>query len=351
MKNVLSQIVNVRPGLTRAVFAATAVAAAIVFSVAAEANNVRWFLSPSDPYVQDWSDTVSISADDNWDNFIAVTGYRGDGLTSSEGVNPQSVIADGSSTPLDVIANQSNPNTLIEGGVAEFDGIPNPTVALKGSSTASAPHLIIQLNHKSCPDSKFISVNYKVRDLDSTSNNAVQSVALQYRVGHTGSYINVGGAFVADATEPNTATKVTNVIGMLPHIPVELEIVYLRIITTNAAGNDEWVGIDDINIGCFAPTAAEVEVTGRVLTPYGNPVGRATVSMTDASGITMTTRTNSFGYYRFSGLPVGYTYTLSAEAKGMRFTPQLIALTDSVTDLDIFGSSGEAGVTLKQMRR
>lgn len=341
MKNVVNRILKSKRGAARAIVAAAAFAFAILFSIAAEANNISWFLSPSDPYIQNWSDTVSISVDDNWDNFIAITGYRGDGMTAAEGVNPQTVLADGASTPIDVIANQSNPNTLLDGGVAEFDGIPNPTVALKGSTIASAPHLLIRLNHKSCPDSKFISVSYKVRDLDSTANNAVQPVALQYRVGTTGSYLNVAGAFVADATEPNTATKVTSVFGNLPHIPVELDVIYLRIITTNAVGNDEWVGIDDINIGCFAPTAAEANVAGRVLTPAGNPVGRATVSMTDASGIVVTTRTNSFGYYRFEGLPVGYTYTLSADAKGIRFTPQLISLTDNVTDLDIYGSSSE----------
>ena len=166
----------------------TAVGAFIGISGLAEANNIRWYLSPSDPYVQTWSDTNAINIDDNWDNLIAINGYRGDGLTAAPGVNPQTVLADGESTPIDVNANRNDPNTFNTGGVTEFDGIPNPTVALKGSDTASAPNLVIALNKSSCPDTKFISVSYKLRDLDGSANDAMQAVALQYRVGTTGNY-------------------------------------------------------------------------------------------------------------------------------------------------------------------
>lgn len=324
---------------TSAVFAFAAVLAALIFSVAADANNIRWYLSPSDPYLQNWSDTASIAVDDDWSNFIAITGYRGDDLTTGVGVNPQTVLADGEGTPVSVIANQSNPNTLNVGGIAEFDGIANPTIALRGSSVADAPHLLIRLNKESCPDSKFVSVSYKVRDLDGTSNNAVQQVALQYRVGNVGNYTNVGGAFVFDATEPNTATKVTSVVGMLPHIPVGLDNINLRIMTTNAAGNNEWVGIDDINIGCFAATFASADVVGRVLTPEGQPVSRASVTLVDTAGTITTVKTNTFGYYKFTGLPTGNTYAASVQAKGYTFASQLVTLTESLSDLDFFAGT------------
>ena len=79
-----------------------------------------------------------------------------------------------------MIANQTNPNTFTNGGVAEFDGIPNPVVALQGSGTADAPHLVLALDTTGLAN---VSVAYNLRDIDGSADNAVQPVALQYRVG------------------------------------------------------------------------------------------------------------------------------------------------------------------------
>ncbi len=305
------------------------------FSDSALANTIRWYISPSDPYVQTWSNTTAINADNDWSNFIAINGYRGDGLVTTPGVDPQTVLADGETTPINVIANQSNPNTLIPGGVAEFDGITNPTIALKGSDIASAPHLVIQLQKESCPDNKFISISYKLRDLDSTATNAVSPVALQYRVGTSGNYINVPSGYVADATNANSATKVTTVVTTLPHIPVSNVYVYIRILMTNAVGNDEWVGVDDINVACFTPTAASVNVSGRVMNEKSG-VSRATVLLTDELGNTMSVQTNSFGIYKFENLPAGRFYLVNVYAKRYFFEPRLLSLTDSIENYDIY---------------
>lgn len=295
---------------------------------------IFWYISPGAPYVQNWSDTVSISQDDNWDNFIAIMGYRGDNLTAAEGVNPQSVLAAGENTPVDVIANQSNPNTLVQGGVAEFDGIGNPTVALKGDATADAPQLVIRINNKNCPDSKAMTVSYTVRDLDSTANNAVQQVALQWRLGDTGDYTNVPGAFIADATEPNAATKISNVFVTLPHLVLSQDRLYLRILTTNAVGSDEWIGIDNITVGCYVTTSASATVSGRVLGNGGNYVKGATVILTDREGTNYFTRTNDFGNYRFEGLFIGETYFIQPRTKNNAYSPKIIVVSSDLSDLD-----------------
>ncbi|MDW8305422.1 MAG: VCBS repeat-containing protein, partial [Acidobacteriota bacterium] len=149
---------------------------------------------------------------------------------------------------LDVIANQSNPDTLTTGGVAEFDGIPNPVVALQGSGTADAPYLIFYLNTTGV-GSNYINVSYNVRDIDGSSDNAVQQVALQYRIGNTGNFINLPKGYIGDATTgPNQATLVTPVSVTLPAAARNQPQVQVRVITSNAPGSDEWVGIDDINI-------------------------------------------------------------------------------------------------------
>lgn len=196
------------------------------------------------PFSQDWSNTNQITVNDDWSGVPGIVGYRGDSLTTDTGGDPQTITADGSSTPMTVLANQTDPNAITSGGVAEFE-IANPTIALQGSGTADAPHIVINVDTTGQDD---ITISYNVRDLESSADNAAQPVALQYRVGSTGNYTNVPAALVADATTANQATRVTAVHVALPAAVTNQSLVQLRIITANAVGSDEWVGIDDIRI-------------------------------------------------------------------------------------------------------
>jgi len=194
-------------------------------------------------FSQDWSDNELITANDDWDGVPSIVGFRGDELTTSTGVDPQTVLADNSPGVVDVIANQTAPNTLTTGGVAEFQ-LADSVVALNGSGTADAPYLLIHLDTTGRGN---INVSYKLRDLDGSTDNSVQPVALQYRVGTTGEFTNVAAAFVADATTgPSLDTLVTDVSVLLPAAVNDQTELQLRIMTTNAVGNDEWVGVDDI---------------------------------------------------------------------------------------------------------
>ncbi len=67
-------------------------------------------------------------------------------MTAATGTDPQTLFADDSPGTVDVNANRSAPNTFGTGGVAEFDGITDPVVALQGSGTADALYLLIHLN-------------------------------------------------------------------------------------------------------------------------------------------------------------------------------------------------------------
>jgi hypothetical protein len=207
------------------------------------------------PFSQDWSSTGQITADDNWAGVPGIVGFRGDDLTTSTATDPQTILADGSGTPVDVIANQVNPNTQATGGVAEFDGIANPVVGLQGSGTADAPHLVINVNTTGLSG---VKIAYFLRDIDGSTDNSVQPVALQFRVGASGNYTNIPAGFVADAsTGPSLATLVTLVSVTLPAATDNQPLVQLRIITTNAIGSDEWIGIDNINVG--VPSVAELD--------------------------------------------------------------------------------------------
>lgn len=197
------------------------------------------------PLVQKWSDVGMITADNDWSKVPGFVGYKGDKLTTKVGVNPQTIVADGTDSAVDVYANQSKPNSFRSGGVAEFDGIPDPTVALKGSAAANAPFLLLNLNTKG---KKNVGAGYTLRDLDSSVNNAVQPVAFQYRVGTNGNFIDIPAAYVPDATAGPNETKSTPVVVMLPAVAWDQYLVQVRWITANAEGNDEWVGIDEIAV-------------------------------------------------------------------------------------------------------
>ncbi|HET9665468.1 MAG TPA: Ig-like domain-containing protein, partial [Desertimonas sp.] len=195
------------------------------------------------PFSQDWSNIDLITTSDDWSGVPGVIGYRGDGLTAAPGADPQTVTADGSATPIDVNANQTAPNTFTTGGVSEFH-IANPVVALQGSGTADAPHVVLSLDTTGKTD---VTVAYVLRDIDGSADDAVQQVALQYRVGSSGPYTNLAGGYVADATTGGQATQVTPVSVLLPDAAEGQSLVQVRVITADATGSDEWVGVDDIS--------------------------------------------------------------------------------------------------------
>lgn len=224
-------------------------------SVEVEANNTAQTL----PFTQNWSNTGLITTNDDWSAVPGIVGYLGDiDAGSPTAVDPRTLLADYSSvSAVDVIANQTNPDTLASGGVAEFDGISNPTIALQGSGTADAPHIIVYLNTTGQSNVKF-AVN--IRDIDGSADDAVQPIDVQYRVGATGSFTSVPGGYIADATTGGTATQVTPLNLTLPAAANNQAMVQVRIMTTNAAGSDEWVGVDDINVsvgGGTTPPAAK----------------------------------------------------------------------------------------------
>jgi hypothetical protein len=94
-----------------------------------------------------------------------------------------------------------------------------------------------------------VTVRLVLRDIDATAHDAIEPVALQYRVGASGAFAAMPGGYVADATSgPGEATRVTRVSAGLPAGADGQPLVEVRVITTNAVGQDEWVGIDDIEI-------------------------------------------------------------------------------------------------------
>lgn len=190
---------------------------------------------------QDWSNAGLITSNDDWSGVPSIVGYLGDidaGTTSNVDARTLTGAALGA---VDVIANQSA-TTITNGGVAEF-AIANPTIGLQGSGTADAPGIVIFLD---ATGRENVTVAFNARDIDGTADDAVQQLNVQYRVGGSGSWTNVTGGYFADVTTGGSATQVTPVSLVLPSAVNGQAQVQVRILTTNAGGNDEWVGIDDI---------------------------------------------------------------------------------------------------------
>lgn len=224
------------------------------------------------PLSQNWADVNLISVDDNWSSVPGMVGYRGDEIVTVVDTDLRTILADGSLTPVDVFANRSDPSLFNSGGLAEFDGIPDPVVAMQGSGTADVPHLVIRLITTGVSN---INIAYNARDIDAGEGvDAVQQINTQFRVGGTGDYANVDGGYIADASALGD-TLVTPVNVTLPAAANDQSLVEIRIMTTNALGSDEFIGIDDINItgsggGTPTPTA----------TPTASPTPTQTATAT-----------------------------------------------------------------------
>lgn len=201
------------------------------------------------PYEQDWSDASMITTNDDWSGVVGFQGYLGDDESGTvTNVDPRTLLADNSGTT-NVFANALA--TASNGGVLEVGGS-DPTIAFQGSGAADAPNLVMRLD---LTDQDSTLVSYNLRDLDASADNAAQQVALHYRIGATGPYTDIPEAYVADATDASSATRVTPVTVQLPSATAGEGEVYVRWMTTNAANNDELVGIDDIVVRGPLPPA------------------------------------------------------------------------------------------------
>jgi hypothetical protein len=91
--------------------------------------------------------------------------------------------------------------------------------------------------------------------------------------------------------------------------------------------------------GCvvaLAPSAANANISGRVVTSTGQGIPYATITITGGEIAPVTLRTNGFGYYNASDIPTGGIYVVTVSSKSYTFaTPtRTVSLEDSVADVD-----------------
>jgi hypothetical protein len=100
-----------------------------------------------------------------------------------------------------------------------------------------------------------------------------------------------------------------------------------------------------ITVQIQAPTpqqAANVSITGRVLTVSGQGISNARVTLTNSGGSLIGTAfTSSFGYYRFDNVVPGSTYTINAASRRYTFTPKMMLVNDNLSDVNFIDESNQ----------
>ncbi len=276
------------------------------------------------PYTQDWSNAGLITTNDSWSGVTGVQGYLGQDITTGTGTDPQTLTSDSAlANDTDVIANQTNPSGSTAGGVAEFEAA-FQSIALQGSGTADAPNVVFHLDLTGKTGTTF---SFDAKDLDGSSDNAVQPIAVQYRVGAAGAYTNLPAGYIADtSTGPSLATLVSHRDVTLPAAADNQPSVFVRVLTTNAVGSDEWVGIDNVSIvQDFVPPPVSVNAPGNKTGTVN--VGIAPFQLAANGGV------QPFTWEAVSGMPPGVTVAPDGVVSGTPTTAgeydPIVQVTDS----------------------
>lgn len=207
-------------------------------------STVRFSLATGN-FFQNWSNTNALLTTSTpaagqvgstvWDLIPSIVGYSGAGLAGVN-ANPQLILAES----LAVSLNANSTAGATAGGLHE---IADDTIAFQGSGSANAPSLVIYLDATGRED---ITFSCLLKELDGSTVN--QQVAVQYRVGGTGNFVNLPSAFVSAATFNPAGNQTANINVTLPSDANNAAFLEIRIITTDVTGSDAMIGIDNISV-------------------------------------------------------------------------------------------------------
>ncbi|HJS51919.1 MAG TPA: hypothetical protein VJ781_08470 [Pyrinomonadaceae bacterium] len=142
--------------------------------------------------------------------------------------------------------------------------------------------------------------------------------------------ILVDGNPVATFTEPTVAESgYTERTVDLVLTPGSHTIVFVFDGPDTDTGNTNF-SVDDISLEACTVTAATADISGRVVLPNGRGVANTSVNLTDQLGVTLTARTNTFGFYSFDDVRVGPSYVVQPVSSRFTFSPQVITPVDDM---------------------
>ncbi len=283
-------------------------------------------------FAQDWSNTglitTSVTGTDpaatGWENVPSIVGYIGDTFPSTSPTNLDASAQTGANLgQFNVFANQTSYG-FSSGGVAEFQN-GNPTIAIQGSGTADNPSIVLYLDSSG---RQGLHVDFDLRHLDTDITN--QQFALMYRVGDSGAWTNLPGAYSANLF-PTLASPDVHVSLDLPSFLNNQAQVELRFATVNAPSSDSWIGIDNIHV-TSSPASADTTPPSLI---GSNPAEHALV--TPASNLVLTfdeTVKAGAGSFTIVG-DLGDTHVISAaDTSQVTFSGNVVTINPSA-DLNV----------------
>jgi hypothetical protein len=91
------------------------------------------------------------------------------------------------------------------------------------------------------------------------------------------------------------------------------------------------------NSGLVTIGDPSTEINGRVLTPTGQGLRNAQVTLTNANGTVVTTPTSSLGFFSFSGVKVGQNVTVRVNSRRYRFDTQTVSVSNNMAAMEFVG--------------
>jgi hypothetical protein len=79
---------------------------------------------------------------------------------------------------------------------------------------------------------------------------------------------------------------------------------------------------------------SNVSISGRVTTPDGRGLRNAQVILTNAAGVRRSAVTSSFGFYTFTDVGAGQTYSIAVRSRRYKFASRSVSVLDTLTGVD-----------------
>ncbi len=141
-----------------------------------------------------------------------------------------------------------------------------------------------------------------------------------------------GGMWSTSGGAANIVDTVENVFIQSPEVGTwTIAIIASEL---NQDARPETAGVVDADYALVAsgvvpvvPTAANVTVSGRVVTSGGSGIPHARLTMTDTNGVERNVYANTFGYFWFDEVPAGQTFIISANHRKTTFQQSSLIIT------------------------
>ena len=255
---------------------------------------------------------------------------------------------DGTAT-FDTVAG-GNPVFFLYSGInslpSDLQGIQSATIIRNSSTDVAASFNSTTGNYTQSLNQ--ISVTQVIRDTAAAEGGGTRRNLLTITVTEntsTGDLVGSGNAITYSASTPQqfvtftsdfldfTQTNSRNFSLSLSGVNPALSLGQGGLLSSFAASGTGTVASNPVPF-YDPPTAAAVNISGRILTADGRGVSRAQVTLTNADGTTRVVSSNVFGYYRFNGVDAGQTVVVSVAAKRYTFAPQIISVSSEMTGLN-----------------